>query len=121
MTTGPEHPAARDDDAAETARTRFERAVEQLPVGDANRLRLSRRELLASNRSNSPSWLLPTAALAAGVLAIGLAWRQPAFEPPGMSADMPEEPAPPTLADEEDAMVYAWLAEAPVATSTERL
>lgn len=99
------------------ARQEFEAAVESIDAGTRNRLRLMRREALAEPRAPAQSWLVPSMAVAAAVLAIGLAWRQPA---------MPTDPTTPVLAadevaqsdfpSEDEAELYAWLGDAPVAT-----
>ena len=74
---------AQDDNNApdrlvvDKARQQFESAVDSMDAGTSNRLRLMRREALAGRQSNERGWLVPSIAVAAAVLAIGLAWRQP--------------------------------------------
>lgn len=102
---------------ASRARQEFEAAVESIDTGTGNRLRLMRREALAGTRGTKRGWLVPSIAVAAAVLAIGLAWRQPT---------VPTDSATPVLAaddaaqlgfpSDDEAELYAWLGEAPVAT-----
>lgn len=111
------------NDLDEKARTLFERSVQQLDEASARRLRLARRSALAG-RAPVPRWpALPAGLAAAALLALGLAW----WVPRGSVT----EPAPPlaraaapavdaaedvVLAEaDEDADLYAWLGEAPVA------
>ena len=99
------------------ARQEFEAAVDSIDAGIGNRLRLMRREALAGARAAKRGWLVPSIAMAAAMLAVGLAWRQPA---------VPTDPSTTVLAVDEDAQLgfpsddeaelYAWLGEAPVAT-----
>jgi len=106
-----------DSPISTKARQGFEAAVESIDAGTRNRLRLMRREALAGPRAATHGWLVPSIAVAAAVLAIGLAWRQP---------PMPTDPTTPVLAageavqldfpSEDEAELYAWLGEAPVAT-----
>lgn len=116
---------SQDDDSAAVrsvaskARREFESAVDAIDAGTGNRLRLMRREALAGTQARDRGWLVPSIAVAAAVLAIGIAWRQPA---------VPGDPASPALAVDEaaqlgfpsddEAELYAWLGEAPVATPT---
>lgn len=100
----------------------FEDAVSSLDAASANRLRLMRRQALSGPRAgHGQSRLLPIAAAGAAVLALGLAWR---FQPVTVA------PAPAPIADaalsldlptDEDAALYAWLGEAPVAADGETL
>jgi hypothetical protein len=100
----------------------FEDAVSSLDAASANRLRLMRRQALSGAPSRGGhTRLLPLAAAGAAVLVLGLAWR---FQP------APVAPAPAPVADaalsldlpsDEDAALYAWLGEAPVAADGEAL
>lgn len=101
----------------------FEDAVSSLDAASANRLRLMRRQALsgAQPRRGAPRLLLPVAVLGAAVLALGLAWR---FQPaPGGPPPAPVSDAGPVLdlPNGEDAALYAWLGEAPVAADGEAL
>ena len=102
---------------ATKARKEFEVAVGSIDAGTGNRLRLMRREALAGPRTAKHSWLVPSVAVAAAMLAISLAWRQPALPTdattPALAAD---EAAALGFPSEDEAELYAWLAEAPVAT-----
>jgi hypothetical protein len=111
------------------ARALFERSVEQLDEASVRRLRLARRSALAG-RAPVPRWRAWPAGLAglaglaaATVLAFGLAWWLPRTRvaaPPAPLARVTApaaEPADDALLAEgdEDADLYAWLGEAPVA------
>jgi hypothetical protein len=102
---------------AAQARASFERAVDALDVGTVNRLRLFRREALATRPRRPGGWLLPVGAMAATVLAGVLLWRSPgnAVTPPSAPIVV-EDVAPLEFPSEEEAELYAWLGEAPVAT-----
>jgi hypothetical protein len=118
----------RDDGGMATkARDTFERAVRDMPVATANRLRLARRHALAGDAGRAPAsrlarWRIPLAA--AALLLVGIGYWRPAVAPSatpsvtsGASAPVPAPvPALPLLADEDEADLYAWLAEAPVAS-----
>ena len=112
-----------------TLRARFEHAVEVLPPATANRLRLARRAALAGEREarSHAAWVVPLAA--AAVLVLGVAWWRQAPTPAPVasiasSAEARSVTAPvdagaiPALADapgEEEAELYAWIADTPVA------
>lgn len=101
----------------------FEDAVSSLDAASANRLRLMRRQTLsgAQPHRGSPRRLLPVAVACAAVLALGLAWR---FQPaPVATPPAPVSDAGPALGlpAGEDAALYAWLGEAPVAADGEAL
>jgi hypothetical protein len=112
----------RDQDAARGARDLFERATQALPAATAARLRRQRAAALqaaAPSRTRALAWGLPAGAMAA--LLIGVAWWRgvpsPADTPPGgadsaLAADVVALPA----AAPDEAELYAWLAEAPVAS-----
>lgn len=101
------------------ARAKFESAVDSLDAGTINRLRLMRREALASTQPYARrAWLVPSVAMAAAVLAVGLAWRQP--EPlvaHGADVVTAGDSVALEFPSEDDAELYAWLGDAPVATS----
>lgn len=108
------------NDIDEKARALFERSVQQLDESSVRRLRLARRSTLASAPApRSRAW--PAVAAAVALLALGLGWWLPQHRPaavPVSGTAMPapalaEEPLP--AADDEDADLYAWLGEAPVA------
>ena len=117
MTSHDQHD--QDPSIADRARASFETAVDSIDAGTGNRLRLMRREALASaQRSGRSAWLVPSVAVAAAVLAVGLAWRIPQVTP-GPSEGI--EPADDVIAlefpSDDEAELYAWLGEGPVATS----
>ena len=101
------------------ARDLFDRASTRVDPGTAQRLRRARQQALqAPARSRGLPGLVPAGAFAAAVLALGLVWWMPPL--PGTA------PAGATVAaadaeidglmTEEDPELYAWLADAPVAT-----
>lgn len=99
----------------------FEDAVRSLDPATTNRLRLMRRQALSEPRP--APWralLLPSAAAAAAVLAVGLAWQFDRGMAPAASPDADAELAL-ALPSEQDAILYAWLGEAPVAADGEAL
>lgn len=110
---------ATDRLVAAKARQQFESAVDSMDAGTGNRLRLMRREALAGPQATPRGWLVPSIAVAAAVLAIGIAWRQPTTPadatPPALAVD---ESAQLGFPSDDEAELYAWLGEAPVATPT---
>lgn len=112
---------SRPDDDLDTARVLFARASDRLDQGMAFRLRRARESALQARPAAARGWRLPAGAFAAAVLALGLAWWLP-----GRPWLVPADPAP--LAGEdvealvvaEDAELYAWLADAPVAAAGDR-
>ncbi len=102
------------NDGNDKARALFERAARGVDAAAAKRLRLARREALARG-ARSPALAWAPALAMAGVLVLGLAWWLPRKEPqPAPVAAAPEEEV--VLAEvDDDADLYAWLAEAPVA------
>ena len=112
---------SRPDDSRDTPRALFERASERLDHGMAFRLRRAREAALQAPARPARAWGVPAGAFAAAVLALGLAWWLPG-RPAGTLA------TPDPLAGEdiealvlaEDAELYAWLAEAPVAVPGDR-
>ena len=107
-------------DTHDIPRKLFEEAVVDLDAATANRLRLMRREALSATAPARPRVLLPALGFAAAVLAVGLGWR--AANPPVPAGNVTAEPVPAIeLASDEDAALYAWLGEAPVASEGETL
>ena len=122
----PEQNESKDRIPAEAARALFERSVERLDVGTANRLRLARRDALNSPANIRAPRLLPAAVAASALLALGLAWWLPrvtqpaAVAPTAIGSPDVQSPAPIDSADavlsaDDDADLYAWLGDAPVA------
>ncbi len=130
------------DDIGAAARSRFERAVDALPAGTGNRLRLARRAALASRPPGLGAvWALPLGTAAA--LLLGIAWWRQApapapstTDPAAAGAQSPARVHPaadsaavidagpsdagaiPALANapsEDEADLYAWIADTPVA------
>ncbi len=101
------------------ARELFDRASARVDTGMAHRLRRARQDALqATPRGHRMAGLMPVGAFAAAVLAVGLAWWMPPSttalpDPPGIAAADLEIDG---LIAEEDPELYAWLADAPVAT-----
>jgi hypothetical protein len=110
----------RDEDIPGAARECFERSVDALPPATANRLRLARRAALANASARRPlvAWTLPLGAAAA--LVLGLAWWRQAPAPAlpataqATARALPDAGGP--AADDDDAALYAWLADTPVAS-----
>ncbi|MCX7042608.1 MAG: hypothetical protein NT117_08000 [Gammaproteobacteria bacterium] len=116
---------ARDDNNATDrlvvakARQQFESAVDSMDAGTSNRLRLMRREALAGPQPTERGWLVPSIAVAAAVLAIGIAWREPTSPADATPAALAvDEGAQLGFPSDDEAELYAWLGEAPVATPT---
>ena len=104
-------------DTHDSPRKLFEEAVVDLDAATAN---LMRREALSATAPARPRVLLPALGFAAAVLAVGLGWR--AANPPVPAGNVIAEPVPAIeLASDEDAALYAWLGEAPVASEGETL
>ena len=99
------------------AREAFEHSVAGLDQGTGNRLRLMRREAIAATQVRARSWGLSLAAAAVAVFAVGLAWRGSAPLPPAApaSAGAVDEAPATGFPSDEDADLYAWLGDAPVA------
>ena len=112
----------RDQDVARGARALFERAAKVVPATTDAQLRRRRMTALhdaGPARPRTMAWGLPAGAVAA--LLVGLAWWRgvpaPPASPPGAPtvAQSPDVVALPAAAPDE-AELYAWLAEAPVAS-----
>ena len=102
----------------------FEDAVQRLDLGAANRLRQARRVALADGapaHRQRRAWLPALAAAAA--LVLGLAWWLPRGTAPAPASATPAAVASEDTAvlaeDGDDADLYAWLAEAPVAAEAD--
>ena len=113
----------RPDPITDRARDLFERASDGLDQGMAFRLRRARHEAQQVRPARRGLALaVPAGAFAAAVLALGLAWWlpqrtvMPPATDPALAASTAELDA---LVIEEDAELYAWLAEAPVATAAQ--
>lgn len=107
---------SRPDDKHPAPRELFARASERLDQGMAYRLRRAREAALAPGRDRPRGWGMPAGAFTAAVLALGLAWWLPGRQGPAPAApDALASEEIETLVMAEDAELYAWLAEAPVA------
>ncbi len=97
----------------------FDRASARIDQGAAARLRRARQDALQSKpRGRLAAGLVPAGAFAAAVLALGLAWwmpQRPATAPDGPGITSTDMEIDGQIADE-DPELYAWLADAPVAT-----
>lgn len=105
-----------NDPRSNDPRQLFERAAGRVDQGMAYRLRRAREAALQGQPAagGRPGRLLPAGAFAAAVLALGLAWWVPHRPMPGEPLASNEIDA---LVQAEDAELYAWLAEGPVARS----
>lgn len=96
----------------------FENAVAALDHGTGNRLRLMRRKAVSAARTPARARGFALAATAVAVLAFGLVWRngtKPVSVPSPTAATPAAEVSATGFPSEEDADLYAWLGEAPVA------
>lgn len=109
----------RHDPGSTGPRALYSRLADSLDPATTGRLRAARREALAG-RAPAPrrAWTLPAGAFATAVLAAGLAWWMPGT-PTAPSADvaMADAAEIDAVVIDEDPELYAWLAEAPVATT----
>jgi hypothetical protein len=104
----------------EKSRTLFARASAQLDPATSNRLGVMRREALAGARPRTPHRWLPLGAAAATLLGIGIGWwlpqRNAAVAPNEISINASDQ----DLLPEDDAEIYDWLGEAPVAVNDDQ-
>jgi hypothetical protein len=115
-----------NEDLEGKARALFERSVAGLDEAAVKRLRLARRATLAS-AAPAPRWQAwPAGLAAAGVLALGLAWWWPQHGTPApapvaaTAATVDASADEPVLAEaDDDADLYAFLADAPVAADAQ--
>lgn len=111
-----------DQDTPATVRARalFDRASARVDHNAVNRLRLARREALAPTLPRRRGAWIPAGAAMAAVLAIGLSWWLPergTVAPTNVAQTQAQDPE---WAVDEDADLYAWLGDAPVATGKPR-
>lgn len=104
------------------ARELLARSVQDMDPATTNRLRRLRREALAGPEPGFRGWAAPLAGSALAVALGALAWwSQPALPPgaPAASATMlPAEATPWVIASDDEAQMYAWLGDAPVAVAS---
>lgn len=111
---------SRPDPTLDRARDLFDRASDRLDQGTAFRLRRAREAALRPESAATGRRLWPAGAVTASLMALAMAWWIP-------SRIGPEAPGAVPLANDEieslvmaeDAELYAWLAEAPVASPGE--
>lgn len=106
-----------NDPMTEKSRALFDRASAGLDPPTANRLRLMRRDAIAGTPLRSTYRWLPLGAAAATVLAVGVAWWLPVRNPPVTTNDSSVSATDQDLLPEDDAEIYDWLGEAPVAVN----
>jgi len=114
----PDHREAGEAAGPAAARDLFERSVERIDVATGNRLRLMRRDALASSMRapNSTRRWLPAAGLASAALVVTLALLLPREPEPSIaSGQEPIDVSETVFPAEDEAELYAWLGEAPVA------
>lgn len=105
-------------DAAARARDLFERASAGLDHGMAFRLRRARHQAQAAGRTRTTRAWLPAAAMSALILAFAIGWWLPHDQPVDVTPLVAEsDEIERLLTGEEDPELYAWLADAPVATA----
>jgi len=113
----PEENQALNEAMTKKSRALFEQASEHLDSATSNRLRLMRREALAGTPRRTPYRWLPLGAAAAALLGIGMTWwlpqRNAAVTPSVASINASDQ----DLVPDDDADIYDWLGEAPVAVS----
>lgn len=111
---------SRPDPIPDRARDLFDRASERLDQGTAFRLRRAREAALRPAPAALPGRRLwPAGAVAASVMALGLAWWIPQAGPDSPTAAPLASEEIESLVLAEDAELYAWLADAPVASRGE--
>ncbi|MEO7252435.1 MAG: hypothetical protein ABIW30_07505 [Arenimonas sp.] len=110
-----DHDARVDPAGLSRARELFEHSVQRIDPATATRLRHMRRELLSGPQRTTRPWLIPAAATMSALLILAMTHWLPA-------ASTSAAPAPETIAvddsvfaADEDAELYAWLGEGPVA------
>lgn len=117
-------PDKQDTDAAAGSRALFERSVDRLDVGTGNRLRLMRRKALSGVKPARPAWLIPAGGAGMALLLVGVAW----WSPQGVAPDRDSAGTTAIAADgadtafpsDDDAELYAWLGDAPVAVDKDQ-
>lgn len=97
------------------ARELFEHSVQGIDPATASRLRRIRRELLSGPQRSTRPWLLPAAATLSTVLILAIVhWSPQAGSPPAHApAAIAVDDS--VYAADDDAELYAWLGEGPVA------
>jgi hypothetical protein len=119
----PEHRDRGSPSLPERARQLFELSVTELDAAAGNRLRLLRRTAVSEQRPPRRRWPAAAATGAAAALLLGLAWWRPASAPTAPAvppAAMIEHGELLLEAEDDDAELYAWLGDAPVAVETAR-
>lgn len=117
----PEHGMPGPPAGLTDSRQLFERSVERIDAATGNRLRLMRRDALAGARRQRARWVAPAAAAASVLLLASLAWWLPAT--PEQTVALPPgalDGGDAIFPGDNDAEMYAWLGEAPVAVDPAR-
>jgi len=113
----PEEDQTLNDSMTERSRALFDRASANLEPAIGNRLRLMRREALAGTRPRAPYRWLPLGAAAATLLGIGMTWWLPQRNTTVLPNETSINASDQDLLPEDDAEIYDWLGEAPVAVT----
>jgi ferric-dicitrate binding protein FerR (iron transport regulator) len=117
-------PETSNDAGPRRTRDLFDRASNGLDHGMAFRLRRARAQAQQPPaRRPAFSGLVPAGLAAAALLAVGIVWWQPAPGPApvtAVAAVSDQQEIEQLLASDEDPELYAWLADAPVATAGDR-
>ena len=97
------------------ARELFEDSVQRIDPETAMRLRQIRRERLSGPQRTTRPWLIPTAATLAAVLILAMIHWLPAAGTPAAHAPEAVAVDDSVYVGDDDAELYAWLGEGPVA------
>lgn len=118
----PEHRDRTPRPLPDRARALFELSVVELDAAAGNRLRLLRRAVVGEQRPPGRYRLAAAGASAAVALVLGLAWWRPGMAPsaPTAAPAALAEPGELLLDADDDAELYAWLGDAPVAVEPAR-
>jgi hypothetical protein len=113
----PEENQSLNDSMTKKSRTLFDQASGHLDPATGNRLRLMRRDALAGARRRTPYRWLPLGAVAATILGIGMTWWLPQRSATVAPSEASINASDQDLLPEDDAEIYDWLGEAPVAVN----
>jgi hypothetical protein len=114
----PEENQSLNDSITKKSRALFDQASEHPGPATGNRLRLMRRDALAGGtRRAMPYRWLPLGAVAATILGIGMSWWLPQRNAIVAPSEISSNATDQDLLPEDDAEIYDWLGEAPVAVN----